>query len=114
VPFRGGDTIRAANASLADMQPILAVPGCGNNLRSAQFTGPSSWNNAFEKVIGPLVESYTSVGVAITSQSRIVSRRLVEDPEGLERIKGFLLNLPASIPFLWQNSEPEPGLRFDI
>jgi len=104
VSFCSNDTVRPASESLADLQPILAAKGCANSLRATEFTGSRSWNEAFERVVGPLVSASVNVGLPMTVHSRIVPKSVVESPEGLDRVKGFLLNLPTGASFIWQNS----------
>ncbi|KAF2443731.1 hypothetical protein P171DRAFT_495595 [Karstenula rhodostoma CBS 690.94] len=43
------------------------------------------------------------VGINIQDFSRIVTQELVDDAAGLQRIKEYLVDLPAGIPFIWQN-----------
>ncbi|EJT75845.1 hypothetical protein GGTG_05774 [Gaeumannomyces tritici R3-111a-1] len=104
VSFGSNDTVFPASETLDDLQSILTVSGCANSLRATTFTGSRSWNEAYQGVISPMVSASVSVGLPVTVHSRIVPRPLIESPEGLERIKGFLLDLPSASSFIWQNT----------
>lgn len=104
VSFGSNDTAHPASQSLSDLQPILATKGCANSLRATESTGSRSWNEAFERAVSPLVSASVSVGLPVSVHSRIVPKSVVESPDGLDRIKGFLLNLPSGASFIWQNS----------
>jgi hypothetical protein len=54
-------------------------------------------------VYWPAAEAGSIVGINIQDFSRIVSQELVDSKEGLQKIKDYLLNLPAATPFIWQN-----------
>jgi FAD/FMN-containing dehydrogenase len=72
-------------------------------MKANQYTGSSSWNEAYQAVYWPAAEPGSIVGINIQDFSRIVSEDLVYSEAGLKTIKNYLLNLPGSIPFIWQN-----------
>ena len=89
--------------TLAALDSILQVDGCeAPKFFSRQFTGSSSWNDAYTGLIVPIIEDGTSVGVNLADLSRIISYDQIEDAEEREKIKKHITS--SVPPVIWQNS----------
>ncbi|KAF2177939.1 FAD-binding domain-containing protein [Zopfia rhizophila CBS 207.26] len=106
LPFTNG-TSQNPNETLKIMQPVLNVPGCQSGLRARQFTGKSSWNDAYQAVIWPIVRTGSRVGVNLADFSRLISYELINSEKRMKGAKEYILNLPHDVPFIWQNTVGE-------
>jgi FAD/FMN-containing dehydrogenase len=95
--------VESANTTFAAYKPLFSIDGCNSTLKANQYTGQSSWDDAYQAVYWPAAEPGSIVGINIQDFSRIVSQDLVDSKAGLESIKNYLIGLPPTIPFIWQN-----------
>ena len=92
--------------TLAPFTPIMNITGCEPSLPTAQFNGTTSWIDAYEAVIVPIITPGSLVGVNLADLSRTISFDLINDPAGREKIKQFIINTPA--PTIFQNCNYSP------
>lgn len=94
--------IEAIEETLGAFDSILNVEGCEADFASRQFTGPASWNDAYQGLVVPIIEDGTSVGVNLADLSRTVSYDIINDAEQREKIKEHITS--SVPPVIWQNS----------
>lgn len=104
IPYQNQSDVKSANETLDEVQTVLGVEGCTTQLQAAQFTGASSWNDAYQGVVWPIAKPTSLVGVNLQDHSRIVTYDAIHDADKRQLIKDSILALPAEIPFIWQNS----------
>ena len=105
VTYNDTADVVSANETLKQLDLFSTVEGCTPNLAPKQFTGPTSFYDAYQGVIQPTVEAASKVGVNLQDLSRIVSYDIINDKTRLQAVKDYILGLPAAQPFLWQNSK---------
>jgi FAD/FMN-containing dehydrogenase len=111
LPFSANETVESANETLAMVDSLNTVTGCQSTLKSAQFTGSSSWNDAYQTVIWPTVREGSRVGVNLADFSRLISYDMIESAASRQEMTDYIVNLPADIPFIWQNTIGEATRR---
>jgi len=104
VPYQNKDDVKSANETLTEVRTVVGVEGCTPALEAAQFTGSTSWNDAYQKVVWPVAQSGSLVGVNLQDSSRLILNDAINDEEKRQLMKDFILELPAEVPFIWQNS----------
>ncbi|KAI0813096.1 FAD-binding domain-containing protein [Xylaria sp. FL0064] len=104
IPFQSGETIRTANQTVEEVQAVVGVDGCTAALQGSQFTGSSSWNDAYQGVVWPIAQPGSLVGINLQDHSRLVTYDAISDENQRQLIKDAILSLPAEIPFIWQNN----------
>ncbi|KAI0141762.1 FAD-binding domain-containing protein [Xylariaceae sp. FL1272] len=98
VAYTEGKTAASANETLADFADINNVDGCQAVFTAKQF---ASYNEGYQGLIWPAVESGAPVGINLQEFSRLISYDKFEND--VQSIKDYILNLPSSIPIIWQN-----------
>jgi hypothetical protein len=101
--YEANENVTSAAEAFKAYDPLVKTEGCKSTLEANQFTGSKSWDDAYQAKYWPAAEDGSIVGINIQDFSRIVSQELVDSKEGLQIIKDYLVGLPASIPFIWQN-----------
>ncbi|KAF2122532.1 hypothetical protein BDV96DRAFT_593064 [Lophiotrema nucula] len=91
--------------------PALGANRCNSTSKVAQFTGSSSWNDAYKAFILPIILKNGPVGINIFNLSRLVSYDLMKSKEKLQKVKEFIANLDPDISFLWQNDVGEASTK---
>ena len=82
---------------------MLSTTGCTGTHRFAQFTGRSSWNDAYKKFILPIITAGGPVGINISNISRLIKANTVTSPL-LKKMARYISDLPPEVNFIWQNS----------
>ncbi|KPM41001.1 hypothetical protein AK830_g5530 [Neonectria ditissima] len=100
--FKISDRVKTANETLSLFDGVQAVEGCVPRLQALQTVGSKSWVNAYDKVVLPLVEGSVPVGHSLATLSRIISEDLVQNRKKSDKIKKYILEVPA--PMIWQNT----------
>ena len=85
----------------------MNITGCKPSLNAGQFIGKTSWFDAYQKVVVPIIEGGDLVGINIADTSRMISFDQINDPAGRNQIKKFILN--SHVPFIFQNSNYSPA-----
>lgn len=102
-PVFDDDNLGQGKASLAAFESLLSIRSCTPTVKTAQFTGPQSWSEAYTAVIWPIVKAGGPVGINILNFSRLVSYDIMGNKEKVQNIKGYILGLPKEFTFIWQN-----------
>jgi glycosidase len=97
-------TLPPANTTLSPTASLAAVPRCRSTLRAAHFSGPSSWNDAYQAVVWPTVRGGSRVSVNLADFSRLVSDDMMRSAASRARMAEYILALPPDVPFIWQNT----------
>jgi hypothetical protein len=84
-------------------KPVLTSPSCKATNKTAQFTGRSSWNNAYKAFIQPIVAQGGPAGINILLISRMIKPAMTADGPGLKRLAKYIADLAPDVSFLWQN-----------
>jgi hypothetical protein len=93
-----------AKDTLAEYADVIATPGCKSTIQGYQFTGSDSWNQAYQAVIWPIVREGSAVGINLADFSRLISYDMINKTAAMQQVKQYILDLPAKIPFIWQNA----------
>ncbi|CAJ2499890.1 Uu.00g027430.m01.CDS01 [Anthostomella pinea] len=101
VAYQDEESVASAKVSLGDFDDINNVTGCTPQFTAEQFAGSSSYNDAYQGLIWPAVDSGTPVGINLQVFSRLISFETMDN--NLQSIKDYILALPSSIPIIWQN-----------
>ncbi|KAJ3577462.1 hypothetical protein NPX13_g3103 [Xylaria arbuscula] len=104
IPFQSEEDIRSANETLEEVQSVVEVEGCTPVIKAAQFTGASSFNDAYQGVIWPVAQPGSLVGVNLQDHSRLVTYDAIANDDSRQAIIDSILALPAEVPFIWQNN----------
>ncbi|KAI1310653.1 FAD-binding domain-containing protein [Xylaria venustula] len=104
IPFQDEDSIKSFNETVEEVEAVVAVDGCTAALQGAQFTGPASWNDAYQGVVWPVAQPGSLVGVNLQDHSRLISYDAIHSEDQRQKIKDSILALPAEVPFIWQNN----------
>ncbi|KAI1741663.1 FAD-binding domain-containing protein [Xylaria scruposa] len=104
IPYQSQADVRTVNETLEEVQAVVSVDGCTAAIQGAQFTGPASWNDAYQGVVWPVAQPGSKVGINLQDHSRLVSYDAMHYEEKRQLIKDSILSLPAEIPFIWQNN----------
>ncbi|GAP91265.1 putative FAD-binding domain-containing protein [Rosellinia necatrix] len=104
IPYQSQQGVKTSNQTVAEVQAVVGVDGCTATLHGSQFTGASSWNDAYQGVVWPVAKPGSLVGVNLQDHSRLVSYDSMHDDNKRQLIKDAILSLPAEIPFIWQNN----------
>lgn len=94
---------KPADDALKLFSPVLTIPGCDPHVRGFQTKGTNSWLDIYNKVVTPLAQEGGAVGLTLADLSRTISYDMVNDRAQRDKIKKFILEVPA--PFIWQNGK---------
>ncbi|KAA8641446.1 hypothetical protein EYZ11_002277 [Aspergillus tanneri] len=96
--FQASETVVSGDQSLKAFDFLKSIDGVTANVQGFQF---KTWAEAFEKVVGPLMEEGSAVGVNLLDLSRVVPNTLTSSKEGRQSIADFVSGLPKTQPFLF-------------
>ena len=93
--FQSKETVVSAEKSLSAFDFLNSIDEVTVNLQGLQS---ETWNEAFEKIVGPIMKEGSAVGVNVMDISRVVPNDLWSSKDGRQSIADFVTGLPQTNP----------------
>ncbi|KAJ4344564.1 uncharacterized protein N0V89_012308 [Didymosphaeria variabile] len=105
ISFRAFNTssIASPEDAVRLFKPVLASSSCKATNKTAQFTGRSSWNDAYKAFVLPIISQGGPVGINILNISRMIKPAMAEVGSQMKKLAKYIADLPPEVSFLWQN-----------